>query len=123
MKVITFTAGGGRLKAEFEFIGLIVASYAFTLWEAGSNERKMYEKGNNKNPQDDSYLLPEPADVNHERLIQLRTEFVGLDPAANKAFKIIAHVYQGDMLLGSSEETGEVTGNAQTSLIFIQLKK
>ena len=124
MKIVYFEVGGNQLKVKFEFIGLIVASYAFTLWEANSRQRVMYEKGNNQNPEDDSYLLPHPpAEQNDERLIQLRTEFIGLDPASNKDYKIVASVYQGDKFLGDDKDQGEITGKAQTSLLFIQLKK
>ena len=124
MKIVYFEVGGNQLKVKFEFIGLIAASYAFTLWEANSNQRVMYEKGNNQNSEDDSYLLPHPPpEQNHERLIQLRTEFIGLDPAANKDYTIVASVYQGGKFLDDDKDTGEITGKAQKSLIFIPLKK
>ena len=121
MKTIKFNPNGDRLSVSFTFGGLIVASYSFTLWEAGSNDHLMYEKGNNQNTDDDMYNLPLPVGSNNGRIIQLRTEFVGLDPANSSDFEITANVKQGNSDLGDETDTGKITGKTQGSLIFIKL--
>ena len=121
MKTINFNRQGGEIKVEFKFTGLITASYEFTLWAADSNDRIMHKTGNNQNAQDDIYSLPVPAADNEGRIIQLRTEFVGLDPINSKQFKIIVSVDQGSKTIGELNDEGEVTGKMQSSLIFAQL--
>ena len=121
MKKVTFDPNGSSLKVDFQFKGFIVASYTYTLWEADSNHRIVREKGNNQNPQDDSYELPVPLSSNKNRLIQLRTEFVAQDPDNIKEYSILAEVYQGDQLIGSAEDQGANTGSSQDSLLFIML--
>lgn len=123
MKEIKFKADGEPLSVKFEFIGFIAATYGFTLWEAKSNVEVIYKKGNNQNPDDDTYDLTKPAEKNHERLIQLTTEFIGLDDATGTDYLIKASVYQGGQHLGSAEENGKITGQTQTSLLFIKLIK
>jgi hypothetical protein len=122
MKDIKFDPNGERLSVSFVFEGLIVASYSFTLWEAESNHRLMYEQGNNQNSDDDKYDLPMPVSSNNGRLIQLRTDFVGLDPANSKDYSITAQVFQGGIDLGNESENGSITGKTQESLIYILLK-
>lgn len=122
MKTIEFDPNGSALKVAFKFSGFLLASYTYTLWEAESNHKVVYEKGNNQNPQDDEYKLPMPVKANDGRLIQLRTEFVAQDPDNVKKFLITAEVYQGGSLLDKGEDTGDNTGSAQSSLIFIKLK-
>ena len=123
IKTIKFDPNGEDLKVVFTFEGLIVASYAFTLWEANSNNQLMYEKGNNQNPADDSYAIPPPVINSDGRLIQLRTEFKALDPDNVKQYTITAEVFQGDKSLGKDQDTGDNTGKSQGSLIFILLSK
>jgi hypothetical protein len=121
MKTIIFNSNGERIRVNFTFTGLIAASYAFTLWEAGSNNRVLYETGNNQNNDDDSFFLPLPVPVNNGRLIELRTEFIGLDAVSYKLYKIKTEILQGSNNLGSEEDSGEVTGKTQSSIIFIKL--
>lgn len=123
IKTIKFDPDGEDLKVVFTFEGLIVASYAYTLWEANSNNQLIYEKGNNQNPADDSYIIPPPVIKCDGRLIQLRTEFKALDPDNVKKYTITAEVFQGDKSLGKDQDSGDNTGKAQGSLIFILLGK
>lgn len=123
IKTIKFDPDGEDLKVVFTFEGLIVASYAYTLWEANSNNQLIYEKGNNQNPTDDCYTIPPPVINSDGRLIQLRTEFKALDPTNVKKYTVTAEVFQGDKSLGKDQDSGNNTGNAQSSLIFILLNK
>ncbi|WP_296620936.1 hypothetical protein [Marivirga sp.] len=122
MKTIEFNPNGEALKVSFKFSGFLLASYTYTLWEAESNHKVVYEKGNNQNPQDDTYQLPMPLKANDGRLIQLRTEFIAQDPSNVKNYTISAEVYQGSNLLGSAKDEGGNTGSAQSSLIFIKME-
>ena len=122
MKTINFNKLGEELKVELTFIGLITASYEFTVWAADSNDKIMHESGNNQNSQDDIYKLPVPIAQNDNRIIQLRTEFVGLDPINSKQFKIKIAVYQGTHIVGECDEEGEVNSKMQGSLIYAKLK-
>ncbi|MBL6446320.1 hypothetical protein JMN32_08370 [Fulvivirga sp. 29W222] len=123
IKTIKFNPNGEDLKVSFKFEGLIVASYSYTLWETNSNNRVVYEKGNNQNPDDDSYVLPPPVASCDGRMIQLRTEFKALDPENVKQYTITAEVFQGDQSLGKDEDAGDNTGKSQSSLIYILLSK
>ncbi|UII33676.1 hypothetical protein LVD17_07575 [Fulvivirga ulvae] len=123
IKTIKFDPNGGDLKVVFTFEGLIVASYAYTLWEANSNNQLIYEKGNNQNPDDDSYTIPPPVIDSDGRLVQLRTEFKALDPENIKQYTITAEIFQAGQSLGKDQDTGENTGKSQGSLIFILLSK
>ncbi|HMQ78326.1 MAG TPA: hypothetical protein PKD94_02065 [Ignavibacteria bacterium] len=122
MKTIEFDPNGERLTASFTFDDLIVASYSFTLWEANSNDRVKYEEGNNQNIDDDSFKLPLPVSTNHGRLLQLRTEFVGLDQSSGRSYEIKAQIHQGGKLLGELSDSGKITGGFQASLIYIIIK-
>lgn len=123
IKTIKFDPDGEDLKVAFTFEGLIVASYSYTLWEANSNNRLVYKKGNNQNPEDDSYSIPPPVIDSDGRMIQLRTEFKALDPDNIKKYTITAEIFQGDKSLGKDQDIGDNTGKAQSSLIFILLSK
>lgn len=122
MQTISFQPAGDRIKASITFEGLIVASYTFTLWEAQSNNRLIHEMGNNQNPNDDDYLLPLPVGANDGRLIQLRSEFVGLDPQNSPTFQIKIALSQGEQAIGEAVDEGQITGQPQESLIYLVLK-
>ncbi len=122
MENITFNPDGARIHVSFNFLGLVVASYGFVLWEAQSNHQLMECKGNNQNPDDDEYDLPLPVKSNDGRLIQLRTEFTGLDPENSKEYDISVEVHQGNDKIGELHDKGTITGKMQSSLLFVQLK-
>lgn len=122
MKIVNFDSAGESLKLSFIFNGLIDASYTYTLWDGSNNNVIERKKGNNKNPEDDVYNLPEPIKDNNERIIQFSTSFIGTDPKNFKDYSIKAEIYQGDKLIGNDEDKGTVNGKAQDSLMFFKLK-
>lgn len=121
MKEIKFDPNGPAISVNLEFIGLIAAVYAINLAEKNSNRIVFKTKGNNQNNEDDKWELPGAALSNDQRIFMVSTEFYGLDPANFKNYKIVVSVFQGNQLLDSITEEGEVTGKTQSSLIFIKL--
>jgi len=121
---VTFDPDGEQLKVKLTFTGLMVASYTFTLWSAEDNSQVMCESGNNQNPADDDYDLPEPAAANDGRLIQVRTELLALDAGIGQPYAVRAEVFQGGEgpLPEVAEDAGKLTGKAQSSLLFVCLK-
>lgn len=121
MKEIKFSKNGSSLKVKFNFYGLIAAAYIYKLGEKNSNQAVQNYTGDNLNPEDDEYDLPDPASVNDSRIIMLSTEFYGLDPNNYKEYNIEIQVFQGSKLIGDSNDKGDITGNTQSSLMFIKL--
>ena len=122
MAVAAFDPDGQGLRVRFTFTGLILASYTFTLWSATDNSWVIHESGNNQNPADDAFDLPEPVKDNAGRLVELRTEFVSADGEAGNEYDIMAELVQGDERLAEVHDKGELTGKAQSSLLYIKLK-
>lgn len=122
MKTIEYNAQDGDLSIQITYQGLVAASYVYSLWDAQSNTRLQKQIGNNQNPQDDHYELPTPAADNDGRLIQLRSEFVGLDKDSFGDYGIKLELMQGGNAIGEASQAGKLTGEGQTSLIFVQLK-
>ncbi len=122
-KKVKIDPNGPRLKIDIVFNGLIVASYEYLLFEAQSNQVLERHKGNNQNPYDDSYPLPMPVNSNIGRLIDVRINFVGLDPENYKNFEIRVELYQGDQKLDEVIDAGKITGETQVSQLFLIIEK
>ena len=119
---VEFAPGGGTLSVRVSFKGLISAAYSLTLWPAQGSTPVVRRKGNNENESAFDCDLPTPAGDNAGRIIELRTEFTGLDPETAKSYVISASVRQGGVQVGSAvEDAGEVTGQLQSSQIYIEL--
>jgi hypothetical protein len=121
MKEIRFNSQGPDLSVGLEFFGLIAAAYAIKLSEKNSNKAVFYHTGDNLNPEDDRYFLPERAGDNDGRILRVSTEFYGLDPENYKEYNIVISVYQGNQMLDYQNVRGVITGNTQSSLQFIKL--
>jgi hypothetical protein len=118
-KKIKINPNGEALFVNIVFKGLIVASYEYMLFEAQSNHVIERKKGNNQNPDDDKYALPKPASGNVNRLIDIRSNIVGLDPENYKEWEAKAELYQGNTKLDEVVESGETSETLQTSQLFI----
>ncbi len=68
-KIITFTAKGGTIRVELKFVTTLLCTYTILLREAGSNATICEFKGDNTNPADDVYALPDPASCNDGRIV------------------------------------------------------
>ncbi len=114
-----------KLSVKVSFLGVVQASYIYTLWEAFSNQIVQRVEGNNLNPDDDKFDLPLPSSSNLNRVIEVRTAFYGIDHNNHPTYEIRVEVFQGNSLLGfvSDPESppGDLTGEAQYSVMFIEL--
>lgn len=121
MQAITvkINPSGDPLWIDIRFKGLAVASYEYQLFHSSNNQVLQHFKGNNQNPEDDFYYLPVPVSSNINRLIDVRSNFVGLDPVNYKEFEAKVEIYQGRQKLGEVNEKGELSGLTQISQLFI----
>ncbi|MCK4465080.1 MAG: hypothetical protein KAU83_05155 [Bacteroidales bacterium] len=120
MKEVYFNPDGGLIKTCIKYTGLMAAAYGLKLSKTGSNEAVFYKDGDNLNPEDDIYELPSPAADNDGRIIRLSNEFYGLDISNSPDFSINFEIYQDNELLNFTTESGQLTGNTQSSLMFIK---
>ncbi len=121
MEKIKFDPNGGNVKVEIEYLGAITASYVYHLWSANSNTVVIEKLGNNQNPEDDIYFLPQPANQNVNRIIDVLSSLKNGDAAKLKA-TVKIKVFQGQKKIGEVSETETI--EAQKSVInniFIKL--
>src|SRR4249919_3074603 len=104
MEQIKFDPSGAVLKLEIEYLGAVTASYVFTLWSANSNGIISENPGNNQNPQDDIYFLPQPIDQNINRVIQVFSSLKNGDTSKLKA-TVKVKIFQGAKKIGEVAET------------------
>lgn len=116
---IAIDPNGDPLWIDIRFNGLAIASYEYQLFHNTNNTLIQHFKGNNQNPDDDAYYLPVPVADNIGRLIDVRTNFVGLDPDNYKDFEARVELYQGMKFLGEVKENGVLSGQTQFSQLFI----
>jgi hypothetical protein len=122
MKQVKFTPGGGPLTVSFNFGGLIIASYTYTLWPAHGSMPVDLQDGDNEKQSTFVYSLPGQASDNAGRVIELRTEFTGLNPNAAPSYSITAIVLQDGVKLDPhGEDADKVTGKIQHSTIYVEL--
>ena len=121
MEKIKFDPNGTVLKVQIEYLGAITASYVYNLWSANSNAVIIEKQGNNQNPEDDIYFLPQPANQNTNRFIQVLSSLKNGNTAKLKA-TVKIKVFQGTKKIGEVAETETI--EAQKSVInniFIKL--
>jgi hypothetical protein len=121
MKVVLFNSNGGPLIAKAVFLGDIIANYEIFLREKNSNAQTSLLTGDNLNTEDDSTLLPTPANINDGRRVVLETGFFGNNPTQNPGYEIRLEIFQDGKLLGFDNDIGILTGKGQFSLLFIKL--
>lgn len=123
MEVINFKKSGDPLRVKFVVKnGVLAVAYWIKLSEKNSNNAVATYDGDNQNTEDDSYYLPTPVDDNDERLLRLSADFYGLDLELSKKYSMGLEIYQGDNLLKFVEKTGDLGADAQSILLFVQLK-
>jgi hypothetical protein len=112
---------GAVLKIDIQYLGAVTASYVYTLWSANSNGIISERAGNNQNPQDDVYFLPQPNDQNTNRIIQVFSTLKNGDTAKLKA-TVTLKLFQGAKKLDELSETEVIEpGKSVINNIFIQL--
>jgi hypothetical protein len=121
MEKIQFDPNGSVLKIDIEYLGAVTASYVYTLWSANSNGVVTEKQGNNQNPQDDVYFLPQPVDQNTNRFIEVLSSLKNGDTAKLKA-TVKIKVFQGSKKIGEVSETEDIEPmKSVVNDIFIQL--
>src|SRR5262245_53319313 len=106
MQKVQFDPNGSVLKVDIEYLGAITASYVYTLWSSNSNGVIAEKQGNNQNPQDDVYFLPQPVAQNTNRIIEVLSSLKNGDTTKLKA-TVKIKVFQGAKKIGEVSETEE----------------
>jgi hypothetical protein len=121
MEKVQFDPDGSVLKIDIEYLGAVTASYVYTLWSATSNGIVSEKQGNNQNPQDDVYFLPQPVEQNINRIIQVLSSLKNGDTTKLKA-TVKIKVFQGARKIGEISETEDIEAKKSViNNIFIQL--
>jgi hypothetical protein len=122
METVLFDKNGEPLKVQFKVKnGVLAAAYYIKLAEKNSNNAVAVYEGDNQNPEDDVFYLPNPVNANEGRLLRFSADFKGLDLNLSKTYLIAFEIYQGNLLLKSVEAKGDLTSSAQRILLFAQL--
>jgi hypothetical protein len=124
METAIFNPDGAPLKTKVVYRnGVIAAAYNLKLSVKDGNTAVLYWDGDNLNPEDDNYTLPEPAEANDGRIIRLSNEFYGIDPDNSNVYEIALEVWQGETMINRNSDFGTITGQTQGSLMFTKLVK
>jgi hypothetical protein len=118
MKTVRFKKNGGPIVADIKCGYAQPGAYTLLLWEANVNQVVMEKKGNFLNPDDDSYELPLPNELNHGRLLDCLTTVVITPPI--KDYQIDLKISQDGKILGV--ETGSGRSDAITVLVELFVK-
>lgn len=118
-KEIEIQTTKGAVTIRIQTKGLIYAAYTGKLSEKNSSTPVMRFDGDNITSNDDEYYLPLPVEANLGRVLRLITEFRGVGSNA-KNFNISITVKQGGVIVGTIEDSGEITGLTQSSLLLLK---
>ncbi len=123
MKDVKFNPNGGSIKVNFRFNKLVLAFYAFNLYEKNSNNRILKDlNGNNLNDEDDNYLLPNPPGTNEGRVVHLMVSVDPLDVETD--YEVIAELYQDGQLIGQDNRpsAGKIKPGDETRHHMLAIK-
>jgi hypothetical protein len=118
---ITFDPAGGPLEVGIEFPTLQVVAYELILYGSGSNGVTFDVKGNNQNPENDSFRLPTPAGLNEGRLLRFDATFVDPGAVVGAVCRAVAGVRQDGRRLGELVVAGNLTGTSFSGSSFAKL--
>lgn len=123
MQTVRFQKSEIPLYAKFKIKkGMLSAAYSIALFERNGQEMILYHKGKNNFPISESLIeLPTPVSSNHERFVRCITDFKSMDPALNNIYQISLEIYQGESLLGTVEQEGELSYNQKCLMFFSKL--
>ncbi len=121
IKEIEFNKDGGPVVAEVMSGHAQPGSYTMLLWEANENKIVMKEKGNFINPDDDSYNLPTPNEVNDARIVECISTIAITPP--EKQYNVTLKISQDGAKLDSVNDEGESDSATVTVDLFVKLKK
>jgi len=125
MQTIKFQDSNTPLYAKFKVKeGVISAAFSIALFERNGQEMILYHKGKNNFPTSESLVqLPTPVDSNHERFVRCITDFIGMQPNHDNKYRISLEIYQGNSLLGTVEQEGELSYTQKCLMFFGKLVK
>ncbi|HEY6155915.1 MAG TPA: hypothetical protein VIV88_00600 [Gemmatimonadales bacterium] len=119
MQTIQFATDGGPVVVEVTCGHAQEGSYKLRLWEAGKNVIVKEYPGNFLNPDDDSYELPTPNQVNDGRIVECMTTVVITPPI--KKYAVSLTLSQDGKQLGVVKAAGETDQPSETVDLFAQL--
>jgi hypothetical protein len=121
MEKIEFDPNGSVLKIDIQYLGAVTASYVYKLWSANSNAIITERQGNNQNPQDDVYFLPQPVDQNNNRFVEVVSSLMNGDTAKLKA-TVKIKIFQGEENIGEVSQTEDIDpGKSVINDLFFKL--
>ncbi len=123
MQTVRFQNTDIPLYAKFNVKkGILSAAYSIALFEKNGQDMILYHKGKNNFPISESIVeLPTPVSSNHERFVRCITDFKSMEPMLNNSYQISLEIYQGDRLLGTVEQEGELSYNQKCLMFFSKL--
>ncbi len=123
MQTVRFQNTDTPLYAKFNIKkGMLSAAYSIALFEKNGQEMILYHKGKNNFPVSESLVeLPTPVSSNHERFVRCITDFKSMEPSQDNKYKISLEIYQGERLLGTVEQEGELSYNQKCLMFFSKL--
>jgi len=102
--------------------GMLSAAYSIALFEKNGQDMILYHNGKNNFPVSESIVeLPSPVSLNNDRFVRCITDFKTIDTAQNNSYQISLEIYQGERLLGTVEEEGELSYNQKCLMFFSKL--
>jgi hypothetical protein len=123
MQTVRFQKSEIPLYAKFKIKkGILSAAYSIALFERNGQDMILNHKGKNNFPVSEGIVeLPSPVSSNHERFVRCITDFKSMDPARNNIYQISLEIYQGNSLLGTVEQEGELSYNQKCLMFFSKL--
>ena len=123
MQTVHFENTEVPLYAKFKVKkGILSAAYSIALFEKNGKDMILYHKGKNNFPSSEgSVELPSPVSLNNDRFLRCITDFKSMDPARNNSYQICLEIYQGNSLLVTIEQEGELSYNQKCLMFFSKL--
>jgi hypothetical protein len=121
MTEIHFRVPGDKLRVCINFGFAQVCSYTLRIWDANTNQIHMEKSGNNQNPEDDCYELPELAADNNGRYVHADYSILSPDPTPNDQYYVEVIVFQGNQTVGSMKKSGLMNGESVSSEMWAKL--
>jgi hypothetical protein len=82
----------------------------------------LYHKATDILPETENrVMLPQPVEAINECYVRCITDFKSLEPSGIDKFVINMEIYQGDRLLGTVEQQGELAYNQKCVMLFSKL--
>lgn len=101
---------------------MLSAAYSIALFDKNGKDMILYHNGKNNLSAAESVVeLPTPVSDNNLRFVRCITDFKSLEPTHDTQYQISLEIYQGDNLLGTIDQEGELTYNQKCLMFFSKL--